>query len=340
MLASILQGSTRVRTASRSAAANQPRFVGVLAAFAWSAFSFWAPCAQATEGALGRPVAGTSVLSGIGMVPPEQITIVSLQQLYIDGSISGSRQVPIAGKASLGIDGEVALTLASLVHGWGGFGGWNFASGITLPYIWTKVTGSFGVGRFASSTSDRASNLYDMYFTPIEAGYNLSETDHIAFSFNFWAPTGKYDANALANPGLNNWTFIPQVAYTKNFPQLGLEFDAVAAFQFYTRNHDTDYQNAPLFTLDLMGLKRFSSGVGVGLVMGTVQQLGNDSGPTADRLNGFVGHDFALGPIVTYDTKLGGKAPFSASLRWVPSISSTNRLKSTRSFLATATLIF
>ncbi|MDR5814762.1 transporter [Caballeronia sp. LZ033] len=300
----------------------------------------WSSPATATEGALGRPVAGTSVLSGIGLVPPENITIVSLQQLYIDGSISGGRQVPIAGKASLGIDGEVALTLASLVHGWGGSGGWNFASGITLPYIWTKVTGSFAAGRFASSTSDRASNLYDMYFTPIEAGYNLSETDHISLSFNFWAPTGKYDSNALANPGLNNWTFIPQLAYTKSFPEYGLEFDAVAAVQFYTRNHDTDYQNAPLFTLDVMGLKKFSNGVGLGLVMGTVQQLGNDSGPTADRLNGFVGHDFALGPIVTYDTKLGGKAPFSASLRWVPTITSTNRLKSTRSFMATATLIF
>jgi hypothetical protein len=119
-----------------------------------------------------------------------------------------------------------------------------------------------------------------------------------------------------------------------------LEFDAVAAFQFYTRNHATDYQNAPLFTLDVMALKKFPSGVGVGLVMGTVQQLGNDSGPTADRLNGFVGHDFALGPIVTYDTKIAGKAPVSASLRWVPSVTSTNRLKSTKSFLATATLIF
>lgn len=296
--------------------------------------------AHATEGALGRPVAGTSVLSGIGIVPPEQITIVSLQELYIDGSVSGSREVPIAGKASLGIDGEVALTLASLVHGWGGFGGWNFASGITLPYIWTEVTANLAIGQHAQSSSDRASNLYDMYFTPIEAGYALTPNDHIAFSFNFWAPTGKYDANALANAGLNNWTFIPQVAYTKAVPKYGLEFDVVAGFQFYTRNNATNYQNAPLFTLDVMGLKKLSSGLGLGLVMGTVQQLGHDTGPTADKLDGFVGHDFALGPIVTYDTKIGGKAPFSASLRWVPSISSTNRLKSTNSFMATATLIF
>jgi hypothetical protein len=62
------------------------------------------------------------------------------------------------------------------------------------------VTGSFGIGQFNSSNGDRASDLYDMYFTPIEAGYALSETDHIAISFSVWAPTGKYNANALANP--------------------------------------------------------------------------------------------------------------------------------------------
>nr|WP_256702282.1 transporter [Burkholderia sp. SRS-W-2-2016] len=296
--------------------------------------------AGATEGALGRPVAGTGVLSGAGIVPPEPMTIVSLQQLYIDGSIGASRQVPVAGKTSLGIDAQVAFTLASVLRVWGGAGGWDFASGITLPYVWTQVTGTFSAGAFTRSSGDRASNLFDMYFTPVLAGYHFSQTDHLALSFNFWAPTGQYDPNALANPSLNNWTFVPQAAYTKIVPKYNLEFDVTLGLQFYTRNNATDYQNAPLLTLDAMALKKFANGVGVGLVMGTVQQLGHDSGPLADRLDGFVGHDFALGPIVTYDTKVNGKHPVSASLRWVPSITSTNRLKSTASFQATATLAF
>ena len=296
--------------------------------------------ASATEGALGRPVAGTSVLSGVGIVPTEPVWIASLETLYLDGSISGNRQAPIAGKTSIGLQGELSLTLASLLKVWGSYGGWAFASGITLPYIWEKVTGTFAAGPLNSTTSDRASNLYDMLFTPIEVGYHFSETDHIALSFNIWAPTGNYEAGALANPSLNNWTFVPQIAYTKMVPKYGLEFDAVMAFQFYTRNNATNYQNAPLFTLDVMGLKKFANGFGMGIVMGTVQQLGNDSGPTADRLDGFVGHDFTIGPIVTYETKLGGKAPLSASLRWVPSVTSTNRLKSTKTIMATATLVF
>jgi hypothetical protein len=311
----------------------------ILAAIAW-AIAFGPQAAHATEAALGRPVAGTSVMSGVGIVPDVPIWIANIQQLYIDGSISGSRGVPVGGRASLGLDAQASFTLATLIRTWGSYGGWALASGVTLPYVWEEVHGTFGVGSASRTTSDRASNLYDMYFTPILAGYALTPADHIALSFNFWAPTGNYEAGALANPSLNTWTFVPQIAWTHLMPKYGLEFDAVMGFQFYTRNSATNYQNAPLFTLDVMGLKKFANGVGVGVVMGTVQQIGNDTGPTADRLDGFVGHDFTVGPIITYEMKLAGKAPLSASVRWVPSIASTNRIKSTKTFMATATLAF
>ncbi len=236
--------------------------------------------AHATEGALGRPVTGTSVTPNAGIVSPEPILAVNVGEIYLDGSISGSRNVPIAGKASLGIDGKVAFTMATVMKVWDtGPGAWNFASSFTLPYVWTKVTANVNAGRFAGSSQDTASNLFDIYFTPVIAGYHFSKTEHVALSLNIWAPTGKYDPNALANPSLNNWTFVPQVAYTRLFPEHGLEFDAVAGLQFYTRNSATDYQNAPLFTLDTMLLKRFANGAGVGLIAGTTQQLGNDSGP-------------------------------------------------------------
>ena len=43
---------------------------------------------------------------------------------------------------------------------------------------------------------------------------------------------------------------------------------------------------------------------------------------------------------MTYDTKLADKAPLSFSLRWVPTVSSKNRLDSDSTVMATATLIF
>jgi hypothetical protein len=296
---------------------------------------------HATEGALGRPVTGTSVVPNVGIVSPEPALIVNVGEIYLDGSIGGSRTVPVAGKASVGVDGKVAFTLATVMKVWDtDTGAWNFASSFTLPYVWTRVTANLSVGGRGSSTQDTASNLFDITFAPIIAGYHFSKTEHVALSLNVWAPTGKYDPNALANPSLNNWTFIPQVAYTKLFPEHGLEFDAVAGIQFYTRNHATDYQNAPLFTLDTMLLKRFSNGAGVGLVAGTTQQLGDDSGPLADRLHGFRGHDWAVGPIVTYDTRIGARSRLSLGLRWVPSVAGKNRLKSTSTFMGTATVVF
>ncbi|ARP76596.1 SphA family protein [Bordetella genomosp. 6] len=298
--------------------------------------------ARATEGALGRLVTGTTVQPNAGVVSPQPITVLSLGQLYLDGRIGGSREVPVAGKTSLGLDAEMALTLATLMKTWDtGPGRWNFASSLTVPYLWLKTTATLAGERGrAAQESDIASNLFDLNFTPLIAGYHFSETQHLALSLSIWAPTGKYDADALANPSLNNWTFIPQVAYTGMFPEHGLQLDAMANVQFYTRNTATDYRNAPILGLELMGRKLFSNDVGAGLIVGTQQQLGSDKGPTADRLNGFKGRDWALGPILTYDRKLADQRSLSFSLRWTPTISSTRRLDSDSTVLGTVALIF
>ncbi|MNX54897.1 hypothetical protein D3C86_856400 [compost metagenome] len=302
-----------------------------------------APCtAWATEGALGRQITGTNVQPNAGIVSPEPIWAVNFAQIYLDGNIGGSREIPLGSRTSLGLEGKVAFTLATVLKTWDtGTGSWNFASSFTLPYIWTKVDAKLtGPGGRTVGESDTASNLFDLYFSPIIAGYHFSETSHMALSLNIWAPTGKYNANDIANPSLNNWTFIPQVAYTKIFPDSGVQLDTVAGIQFYTRNNATDYRNAPIFSMDVMGRKTFGNGVAAGLILGTIQQLGDDKGPTADRLNGFKGRDWALGPIVTYDRQLADKRSLSLSLRWVPTISSTNRLDSNSTFMGTATLVF
>jgi hypothetical protein len=192
--------------------------------------------------------------------------------------------VPIAGQISLGIDAKVAFTLATVLKVWDtGPGRWNFASSATVSYVWTKVTAS------PVPQDQTASNVFDLYFLPVIAGHHFSKDEHLALSVSVWAPTGKYDPTRLANTSLNNWTVTPQVAYTKLWPDSGFEFDTVAGVQFYTRNKDTDYHNAPLFALDVMGLKRFDNGWSLGVIVGTVQQLGHDTGPTAAKLDGFAG---------------------------------------------------
>lgn len=298
--------------------------------------------AHATEGALGRQVTGTTVQANIGIVSPEPVTVVNLSELYIDGTVKGGREVPVGGQTTLGLDGQASFTLATLMKVWDtGQGRWNFASSLTVPYVWTKVSGTLSGPRGNAGTiSDTASNLFDLYFTPIIAGYHFSQTQHMALSLNIWAPTGKYDENALANPSLNNWTFVPQVAYTGIFPESKMQLDAVASLQLYTRNNATDYRNAPVFGLDVMGRHMFGNGVGAGLVVGTQLQLGPDSGPTADRLDGFKGRDWALGPILTYDRKLANNRSLSLAARWTPTINSTRRLDSSSTFMVNAALVF
>ncbi|MFO1392863.1 MAG: transporter [Steroidobacteraceae bacterium] len=276
-----------------------------------------------------------------GVVPAEPIWITNLGQSWFDGSISGNSQVPIAGQSSVGLDAKFSLTLATVVKVWDtGPGAWNFASGATVSYISNDVSAMLAVQGLQGPLSQSAYGLFDLYLTPIVAGYHISGDQHVALSVNIWAPTGSYDATRIANASLNTWTFIPQIAYTKLWPDAGWEFDAVGSVQFYTRNSDTDYQNAPLLTLDLMGLKHFDNGWSAGVITGTVQQLAKDSGPTAVKLDGFVGHDWTIGPILTYDTKLASRAPLSFSLRWVPTIASHNRLDSPSTVLGTATLMF
>ena len=190
-------------------------------------------------------------------MPPEPLWAVNFAEIYMDGSIGGGRQVPIAGQISLGIEGEAAFTLATLLKVWDtGPSAWNFASSITLPYIWEEGHASLGVGPRAGrqANSKPVSDLFDLYFTPIVAGYHFSKTEHVALSFNVWAPTGNYDPSLLANSGLNNWTV----------RAAGRLHQAVAGARRRVRRGRrravTDYQNAPLFTLDLMGLKRFDNG--------------------------------------------------------------------------------
>lgn len=300
----------------------------------------WASGAGATEGGLGREISGTNAQENAGIVPPEPIWAFALGTLYQDASIGAGRQVPIVGELSAGIHSDLSLTTLTGLKVWDtGPGAWNFSTSFTLPYDWNKITAALTTPQNTlASETQSTSSLFDIYFVPFTAGYHFSQTEHASFSLGIWAPTGEYDVNRLANPSLNNWTFVPSAAYTKIIPQAGLQFDATAGLQFYTRNKATDYQNAPLFNLDLMLVKTFPSGLGIGAIFGWIDQWGSDSGPTADKLHGFQGYDISAGPYVSYSTKLGGKAPLSLSLRWVPTLDSKNRVNGD-SVMATFTLI-
>ena len=175
-------------------------------------------------------------------------------------------------------------------------GGWNFASSFGVPIQYTNISSFHG-----RLPNDHGTQFADLFFTPVVAGYHLTKTDHIALSVQIYAPTGAYTSSRLANAGQNTWTFTPTVAYTKLFPKEEIELSLNYGVEFYTPNNDTHYHNAPVSVLDLLALKRFGSGWGVGVVGGYIQQLGHDSGGIADahrRKSGAFGGYRADGHVV------------------------------------------
>ncbi len=289
----------------------------------------WASAgAMATEGALGRPITGMQITPFVGIVPPEAGMQWSLGYVAYDGRIGASRQAPIAGEVALGLEADVDLYSATGVYVWPtGEGRWNYASMLTVPYIMPEVTATLDVGGLQRQVSDSASNLFDLYFAPFIASYHVSQVEHWSLGLYVYAPTAEYDPDRLANPGLNVWTVSPGVGYTKLLQAGTLEFSALGAVDFYSRNDDTDYRNGAVWRLDAMLVKRTPGGWGFGGVGGWIQQLQDDSGPTADRLDGFRGRSLGLGPVVTYGRKWQGGEHLDLTLRYVREFNVRNRFK-------------
>jgi hypothetical protein len=283
-------------------------------------------CSYATEGTMGRPITAQQITSNAGIVPPKPGWAFSVSSIYFDGDLGGSRQVPIAGEVSAGIKTKASYTIGNLTRIWDtGTGEWNFASAIGVPLQYVKASTSIQAGAISSDRSDSTTGIADILITPIIAGFHFSKTDHISLSLPIYAPSASYDSQDLANDGQNTWTFMPTIAYT-HLGQNGSEFTAMGMVQFYTRNDDTDYRNAPLLVSELLWTGRVAKDTNLGVVGGVIYQLGDDKGPTADRLNGFKGHAVGLGPILTWSGKIGN-APGSLSARAVWDVDTKNRPK-------------
>lgn len=304
---------------------GMPRAASDLVLLVIAAIGLAAPAA-ATEGALGRVIQGSNIQPKAGIVADVPILALNVTSIYFDGGIGAATQIPVAGTLTADLRAEVSLTPITLLKVWDtGKGPWNFASAITVPIIWNRVSATVGAGAASQQISQSDGGIFDLLFTPIIAGYHFSPTSHMAMSLGIWAPTGGFEQGRLANSGLNYWTVAPTLAYTKLVPEQGFEFSAQTGVQFNTRNTLTDYQSAPLFTADILMQKAIGGGFAIGGNLSFVHQLGDDDGVLADRLNGFVGNALAVGPMIGWSGAWGGR-PVEATFRWMPTVASKNRL--------------
>ena len=130
------------------------------------------------------------------------------------------------------------------------------ASRLMVPFASNVFGAEGGLGRPISGATI---NPYAGLVPPspgFAASHHFSQTDHMAFSFTFWAPTGSFETGRLVNLSLNNWTFIPGVAYTKILPQANIELSGIWQMEFYTENPATHFQNGILCDLEALAIKR------------------------------------------------------------------------------------
>jgi len=273
--------------------------------------------ALAVEGGLARPISGMQIVPFAGVIPPEPGFAVSVGEIYYSGSIGGAANVEIAGLLVANVDVKASFNPITLLYIWPTpTKEWNFASAVGFPLAWVECEASVSLGPFSVRRKDSIFGVYDLVFTPIIASHHFSKTDHLACNFTFWAPTGSYETGKLANLSLNNWSFVPGVAYTKIIPEANIELTGIWNMYFYTENPATHYRSGIQSDLEALAIKRFKNGFGIGFVESWIQQVTDDEGTLADRLNGFVEHSFGIGPIVTYSTKIG-KSHLDFNARWI-----------------------
>ena len=119
-------------------------------------------------------------------------------------------------------------------------------------------------------------------------------------------PVGAYDANRLANLGINHWALDGGGGYTYFDEKSGNEFSAVLGFTYNFENHDTSYRNGVDAHLDWAASHFFSPTFHAGLVSYVYHQLTGDSGNGA-TLGDFKSKVWGIGPQAGWFFQVGEK---------------------------------
>src|SRR5207247_9123343 len=135
---------------------------------------------------------------------------------------------------------------------------------------WLEGRANLSLGPRSIRKTESTFGLFDLVFTPIVASHHFSQTDHLAFSFTFWAPTGSFEKGRLVNLSQNTWTFIPGVAYTKILPEANIELTGIWQMEFDTEDPATRYQNGILSDLEVLAFKRLKIALDCGWVDGWI----------------------------------------------------------------------
>lgn len=282
--------------------------------------------ALATENAFGRYVPGLFAGPASEIVPPVPGFYLQSSTAFYKASAKKNIQIPVGGELKSKLDVEFFNTALTgvWVPEWTPSENITLALGVTLPLQSLYVKAE--VGNF--STSDRSTNLGDIIVTPAIGWHDGPHLGTVGVSV--FMPTGEYDKDSLANVGLNCWTFTPNLAYTYINPPKHVDFSIAAGVDINTWNNATQYRSGSMFHADATLLWTYE-GFGLGVFGSALYQLTDDQGALADKLHGFRGRSFAVGPMLKYSTS--GEHAVTVNVNWAPEFEVKNRTEGNGFFL-------
>jgi hypothetical protein len=280
---------------------------------------------QAEEGGAGHYVPGT-LATLIDLAPTKPGWVIEPIYLHYDGDASAT--LPIAGEATANLEATIDAVLL------GGFYtfdetvlGAHYSVGAFLPHSWVTVEGTVTTGSATGSRKDSESGLGDMTLIPAMLAWKSGSWQFNAL-LSVYAPTGEYDDDRLANPGLNYWTFDPAVGVSYNNAEIGFNAALHGGVTVNTENPDTDYHSGSLVHIEasLQQLLPLGPGfAGLGAEAFYLRQVSGDSGGNPS-LGDFEGRTVGIGPVLTYLLPLG-EDTLVAEARWLPEIDTEKRLE-------------
>lgn len=256
---------------------------------------------------------------------------------YNDGDFNASKGLPfgrlIAFNATVNMTAEVPLIMYAYPVDWLGA---TWASGVGVPFVWTRVKASGTVDRdgtpHSGTVEQTANDLGDIQLIPVMAGWTNGD-----FKFdtllNVFAPTGSYNQDDLANCGLGYWTITPMAVVSWVSSKIGTEASVFTGFDFNTDNTDAHYRSGNLFHVDATVAQHFplfGGFAGAGATAFWMRQISNDRndfGPLVKQtVGGFVLNSYGIGPTISYAHPIGKHTiVFDAS--WLPQTYADNTTK-------------
>ena len=174
-------------------------------------------------------------------------------------------------------------------------GGASLAMHAILPVVNLDV-------HVAPGLSQSKTGIGDMVFGPA-LGWHLSPHLHTLLALDFFAPTGGYHKEDLANIGRNYWAVQPIVGVTY-VDAAGPNADAKVMYTYNFKNNATDYKSGQEFIVDY----DLGWGLNNGWTLGAGGYLYQQT--TDDRQNGATiannkARALSIGPSIKYDSGKG-----------------------------------